>query len=610
MSTFNSLQIHVYHLLKLLLPSLFFLSSCSNLMAARADKSQTNTKINKQNLTVNTVKPKPQAWEIKGILAALEDSDANVRGIAFSHVTGYDWRGVQGRNIIAKKAIARLKDRRINEGQGTNPRIAMDLDEEERWDAARALAYLDDAAAPYAKDLGNLLRNPEAGINAGVAEALGNVGDAAAPYATDLLKLAKNEQIGDMPRYAAIEALGKLDSPATPYAKDLLSIAKNRSLSASVRDKAIEALEKTASVANYAGDLKDILQERSNYYLPTCSAARALGRLGNAATPYVTDLENVFKDKSLELSTRQCAVEALGNLGATPSAKDLLAILKNKSIALDEQRQAATLLTYLGNTTQPYSQDLIAILKDQRTDAEVRLHVAYALKQIGDAIQPYRKDLLAIAQDKQSDPKVQYQTLLALGKSDGTVKALIALIKAPDTNPFARNAAAAVLDEFGDAVTPYAKDIVLIAKTQGDKQEIRDVNFARHLGGYGLKNLNESARPYAGDLLKIVRDRRFRFEVRRGAAQALINLSDRAKPYNPDIIEVMVEAIKRSPGDMSPLYVTHNLSLDKLAPLSAQDLRPIVQMLSGSRRELGFAYSRFLAYFYSGGDKAAIALLK
>lgn len=74
----------------------------------------------------------------------------------------------------------------------------------------------------------------------------------------------------------------------------------------------------------------------------------------------------------------------------------------------------------------------------------------------------------------------------------------------------------------------------------------------------------------------------------------------------------MAEAIERSPEDMSRLYAIEGaqLPLDKLAPLSATDLRPLVEIFAGSNRELGRQYARFIVYFCSGGNNATIAQIE
>ncbi len=584
-----------WHLLLLLFLS--FIAACASPTAVRLDQPQSGVETANLKSAVRTTKPQPQAWEIRGIVAAAKDTDPEVRAIAFRQLTTYDLESVQNRDEIAKIAIARLMDKQA--------------DVEERADAGFALGNLGDAAIPYAKALGNLLRESE--IQDGIIFALGNLGNAATPYAPDFLEIARNEQLGDPPRYASVEALAKLDAPATPYANDLLAIAQDKDIRSSVRDKALEALGESGSAANYAKPLSDILRDRSNAPFPACGAAQALGTLGDAAIPYVAELGKFVLDQSLDVGTRQCAAMALGNLGnvSTPYAQALVEVIKNKNANSEQRWQAAELLASLGNASQPYIGDLVEILQDQRTDSELRLNIASTLENCSDAIKPYADALLNVVQAKQTEPAVQYQTVLALGKSDKAVQTLLRLLKDPTTDLFVRDAAAGGLGNLGEAIKPYARDIVEIAKTQGNRQFIRDVNFVSRTKGYGLKNLGSAAAPYAQDLSKIVKDQHFRFQVRLEAAQALMNLGNSAKPYTKEIVSVVGEAIQRSPGDMSPLYLTQTLSLNKLAPFQADDLRPLVdQLANGNQRELGQAYARFLVYFYTGGDQTVIAQLK
>ena len=63
------------------------------------------------------------------------------------------------------------------------------------------------------------------------------------------------------------------------------------------------------------------------------SAAEALGNFGDAAKPYVKDIADILKDKSVDSEIRSSAACALGNMGdaGKPYVKDILDFLKDKS---------------------------------------------------------------------------------------------------------------------------------------------------------------------------------------------------------------------------------------------------------------------------------------
>lgn len=111
----------------------------------------------------------PQVWQIQGVLAALTNTDAGVRGIAFTQSSKYDLSNIEDRFSIAKQAITRFNAR---------------IDEDERWAAALALGNLGDATVLYLKDLGNLLNTApiQTGIQGEVAHIFGQLGTAAIPY--------------------------------------------------------------------------------------------------------------------------------------------------------------------------------------------------------------------------------------------------------------------------------------------------------------------------------------------------------------------------------------------------------------------------------------------
>ena len=56
--------------------------------------------------------------------------------------------------------------------------------------------------------------------------------------------------------------------------------------------------------------------------------------MGDAAKPYVKDILDIIKDKSVDLEIRSNEAEALGNMGdaAKPYVKDILDIIKDKSV--------------------------------------------------------------------------------------------------------------------------------------------------------------------------------------------------------------------------------------------------------------------------------------
>ncbi|MEH2105575.1 HEAT repeat domain-containing protein, partial [Nostoc sp.] len=116
-------------------------------------------------------KPKPQAWQINGIVAALDDGYDGVKKLALNKFDEYDLKNlksvVQKPEDIAQKVFKILKDKTV--------------DNDVRSGAASALGNLGEAAKPYIKDIADILKDKTVDkyVRSGAASALGNLGEAA-----------------------------------------------------------------------------------------------------------------------------------------------------------------------------------------------------------------------------------------------------------------------------------------------------------------------------------------------------------------------------------------------------------------------------------------------
>ncbi|MEH2009369.1 MAG: PBS lyase, partial [Nostoc sp.] len=86
-------------------------------------------------------KPKPEAWQINGIVAALDDGYDEVKASAFNNLVKYDLKDLKSLakkpEDIVQKAAKILKDKTV--------------DSRVRYGAASALGNLGEAAKPYVK---------------------------------------------------------------------------------------------------------------------------------------------------------------------------------------------------------------------------------------------------------------------------------------------------------------------------------------------------------------------------------------------------------------------------------------------------------------------------
>ncbi|MEY2911791.1 MAG: hypothetical protein RLZZ184_1100 [Cyanobacteriota bacterium] len=219
-----------------------------------------------------TPKPKPQDWQINGIVAALDDGNDGVKKLAFDKLNEYDLKNwpsvVEKPENIAQKAAKILKDKSV--------------DSSVRQGAAYALGNLGEAAKPYVKDIADILKDKSVDkyVRGSAAKALGNLGEVAKPYVKDIADILKDKSVDSDVRQGAAKALGNLGEAAKPYVKDILDILKDKSVDYNVRR----------------------------------SAAKALGNLGEAAKPYVKDILDILKDKSVDKYVRYGAAYALGKI--------------------------------------------------------------------------------------------------------------------------------------------------------------------------------------------------------------------------------------------------------------------------------------------------------
>ncbi|MEH2067409.1 MAG: HEAT repeat domain-containing protein [Nostoc sp.] len=401
-------------------------------------------------------KPKPEAWQINGIVAAIDDGYDGVKKLAFEKFNEYDLKNlksvVQKPEDIAQKVFNILKDKTV--------------DNDVRSGAADALGNLGEAAKPYVKDIADILKDKtvDKDVRSGAASALGNLGEATKPYVKDIADILKDKSVDNSVRSSAASALGNLGEATKPYVKDIADILKDKSVDNSVRSSAASALANLGEAAKpYVKDILDILKDKTVDNSVRSSAASALGNLGEAAKPYVKDIADILKDKTVDSGVRLYAASALGNLGeaAKPYVKDIADILKDKTVDFNVRRGAAYALANLGEAAKPYVKDIADILKDKSVDSYVRSSAAEALANLGEAAKPYVKDIADILKDNSVDSIV-------------------------------RSSAAEALANLGEAAKPYVKDIADILKDKTVDSGVRS-SAAEALGKIELLNLNNIA---------------------------------------------------------------------------------------------------------------------
>ncbi|BAY97772.1 hypothetical protein NIES37_17170 [Tolypothrix tenuis PCC 7101] len=515
-------------------------------------------------------KPKPEAWQINGIVAALDDGHNRVKTLAFDKLGGYDLKNLklvfQKPEDIALKAGKLLKDKSVN----SNVRAS----------AAEALSHLGEAAKPYVKDILNFLKDKsvDSTVRYGAAVALGNLGEAAKPYVKDIVDILKDKSVDNYVRSGAAVTLGNLGEAAKPYIKDIADILKDKSVDSTVRSGAAVTLGNLGEAAKpYIKDILDFLKDKSVDSTVRSGAAVALGNLGEATKPYVKDIADILKDKSVDNYVRSGAAVALGNLGeaAKPYVKDILDFLKDKSVDSTVRSGAASGLGNLGEAAKPYVKDILDFLKDKSVESTVRSGAAVALGNLGEAAKPYVKDIADILKDKSVDNYV-------------------------------RSGAAVALLNMGETAKPYVKDIFDFFKdktsstiTYSNDSRIR-TSAAEALANVGMK---DTSKLYVKDIADILKDKTIDQDIRAGAASGLGNLGEAAKPYVKDILdffkdETVEKGFRQDAAE----------ALGKIEQLNLNNVLVILDRVYYVGQS-EFLQWRFLSYLLGGGTDEVKTLL-
>ena len=406
-------------------------------------------------------KPKPQEWQINGILAALEDAYPGVQASSLRRLTEYDAKALQDlpkrTEELAQKAAILLKI----------PKQDPDV----RDAAVGALGNLGNAAKSYIPDLTNLLKDKNGYFPSRLtaAIALSNLGNAE-PYIPDILNLLKDNP-KDSGTHRAVDALSNLGSAATPYVLDLANLLKDETQNSEIR----------------------------------VGSAIALSKLGNVAKPYISDILNLLKDRTKDSEDRIKVGKALGNFGeaAKPFIPDIVNILRDSKQDSETRIRAAQALSNFGHLAKPYILDIAKFFKDKAQDIAYRGDAAIAICNLSDLAKPYVKDILDFLQEKDLDLHLRIQIIAALRKQDlanPSVQDVIALLKDKKSSGDERVNAASALSELGEMAKPHTQDFVNLLRDRSSLPSIR-IQAAIALSGLG-----DSAKPYVRDILDLFED--------------------------------------------------------------------------------------------------------
>ncbi|BAZ00066.1 HEAT repeat-containing PBS lyase [Tolypothrix tenuis PCC 7101] len=372
-------------------------------------------------------KPKPQDWEIKGIVAALADPYAGVRLEAANKLEKYQLDD-------PKKQIPNYQDVVNLLVKQLSPPDKEEKDEKSlsRRSAASALAQIQ--AKEFAANVAALLKDSNSDVRRAAADALGQM--QAKDYAANVATLLKDSN-SDV-RYAATSALAQMQ--AKEFAANVAALLKDSN--SYVRRDAADALGQMQAedfAANVAALLKDSDTSVRSAATSALAQMQAKGIAANVAA--------LLKDSNSDV--RRDAGYALGQLQAKDYAANVAALLKDSDS--DVRRAAGYALGQL--QAEDYAANVAALLKD--SDSDVRSAAANALGQL--QAKDYAANVAALLKD--SDSNVRYAAANALGQMQDAAN-VAALLKNSDSN--VRSAAANALGQL--QAKDYAANVAALLK--------------------------------------------------------------------------------------------------------------------------------------------------
>ncbi len=180
---------------------------------------------------------------------------------------------------------------------------------------------------------------------------------------------------------------------------------------------AVFALSQIGDAAKpYIKEIFDLIKDKSVDSQVRYSAASALSQMGDAAKPYLKEIFDLIKDESVDRQVRSSAAQGLGNLGdaAKPFVKDIADIFKDKSVEPYFRSSAASALSQMGDAAKPYLKDILDFVKDKSVESYARISAAQALGNLGETAKPYFKEILDLIKDKSVDLDIRSSAAQAL----------------------------------------------------------------------------------------------------------------------------------------------------------------------------------------------------
>ncbi|AOY81599.2 HEAT repeat domain-containing protein [Moorena producens JHB] len=493
-------------------------------------------------------KPELESWQLKGIVAALDDTDPLVWAEALNKLSRYELEQLKPPFEIPKDRIDQIADLlayKHESDETENERKS--VQSKVHASAAEALGEIGPAAYKYTRQIAELLTDEDSDVHDSAAYALGQMGADASEYIPEIAKLLIDSD-GNVSRSAA-KALGQM-GVAKDYAPQIAKRLTHSDLD--VRYSAAYALgQMGAAASKYAPQIISLLTDSDNYY-PN-RAASALGEMGAAASEYVPQIISLLTDSDSDV--RYSAASALGEMGAAASeyVPQIISLLTDSDS--DVRYSAVRALGEMGAAASKYAPQIV----ERLTDSNIRLRAsaARALGQMGAAAYKYAPQIAKLLTDEDSN---------------------------------VRSRAARALGQMGAAAYKYAPQITKLLS----HSNIR----LRANAALALAEMGAAPSEIAPQILELLTDSDW--NVRYNAAKALGEMGAAPSQYTPQIAKLLTYS------DWNVRY-SAAAALEKMAPLQVKHILSVLNQVYWYQREAPSL--RFLAYFLSGGDKNSLLLI-
>ncbi|NES81029.1 MAG: HEAT repeat domain-containing protein, partial [Moorea sp. SIO2B7] len=495
-------------------------------------------------------KPELESWQLKGIVAALDDHDPLVWAEALNKLSSYKLDQLKPPIEISNDRIHQIAELLTYDHETEHDRKS--VQSRVHASAAKALGEIGPAAYKYAPQISELLTDSNSYVLASAAYALGQMGAPASEYASQIAKLLKDSD-RNVSRSAAkaLRQMGVAKDYAPQIAKRLTD------LDSDVRSSAAEALGQMGVAKDYASQILPLLTHSD--WNVRYTAAYALGQMGAAASEYFPQILLLLTHS--DWNVRYTAAYALGQMGAIDIDKDIVHQISQflTDSNSDFRSNAAEVLGQIGPAASDYAPQIAERLTDK--DSNVRYSAAYALGQMGAAAYKYAPQIIPLLTD--SDDHIP-------------------------------NRAASALGQMGTAASQYVPQIIPLLTDSDD--------HVRSKAAYTLARMGVAPSEIAPEILELLTDSdSYMDDVAHHAAYALGQMGAAESKYAPQIAKLLIDSNNSLVRDSAAK------ALERMAPLEIKNLLSVLNQVYWYQLEA--PRLRFLAYFLSGGEENLLVLI-